>query len=525
MASIEFHDKLLLRESFAQFMASRGVLGEDLFAALRLARQLGKGLFVCGLSRPLADDAEHNEFHSPYVGEKWREHMPPLTRPAQLVAAHLPTSVRDHLVFVPLEMWKGTCMWNDGPKVPRSDLKSKDGLVVARLVSTANGRTGYYVSYCILDSRFIEHQVLQMQNGLQGPPACLTCGRACDSGREAAEWLASFGLVRPLCLDGANAYDEALEGIAAEIDKHDQSQASLHRKALAVWLAPSVTGRLTEGLTATMDRSLLVKLANRFSHDLVAISKHIHKDDLSAVHQSYMKVLDKRRALVKDSDMCPPCLYCPRNEQASNEAFQRRRTVSFLSVARPSKKERVHAAHVPPPPRPSPPLSRARQQALAQPTTLAAAMPPSLAAEAAPEIDAEVREANFQAKQRKQALKRGHKAVQANLQELKQLELQGRSGNESMAPASEAPLAAATTTTTKKKPIAKGKPCAQAKPRDWEAERAMQKIRIVSQRHLQSAPVLNEHEFEPLQRRKPRPRKQPQGDRRLAQRLAAEELL
>eukprot|EP00434_Breviolum_minutum_P027094 symbB.v1.2.023961.t1/scaffold2234.1/size87202/5 len=147
-------------------------------------------------------------------------------------------------------------------------------------------------------------------------------------------------------------------------------------------------------------------------------------------------------------------------------------------------------------------------------------VPKSMDAMPAADVEADVAAANLAANLQKQATRRNHKSLQAQWQPT------GRAVQrrpvEALAPASMRQPAVVPRNTHK--PRRGRRPNTRvASTREFEAERAMQRVRAAVQKHVATTPALEGESQVP---EKPtRPRKSGlQGDKRLAKRLQAEEL-
>ena len=147
------------------------------------------------------------------------------------------------------------------------------------------------------------------------------------------------------------------------------------------------------------------------------------------------------------------------------------------------------------------------------------ASPPDLAAAAAAKLNAEVAESNLAARHKKETAKREHKKLQPTLTEARAHEGPPLPGPSLLDHAQQKGGPRCNKPRHPKKAVEKKSPG----PSEFELEREMSKLRLLAQQHLATAPPLCIAETSP-----PAParrRKAPQGDAKLARRVAAADVL
>eukprot|EP00434_Breviolum_minutum_P034811 symbB.v1.2.030815.t1/scaffold3513.1/size55048/5 len=465
MAGIDVDD--MDRECFAQLMAARGVFPCDLRAALHAARQLGQGLFLClvergsssnGSNKEVGSKSQHGKLLLPAADPRWTWAR---TGASRAVAKHLPRAVREELLLL---------RRTSGKPLPRSALTSARG-----------------TSSCLAGGAPEHHTAFECERLCARLQAWWRTAQA--TVREAAEWyLAIHGVPLPSKPQAlVDAYDALANAIVASINAYNESPQARFEDALCQWGAPSQLHRMAGGPAADAEDSFAVELQRKFGLEVAALRLHFTEGEQMAAAQKYQEFAARRQSafesyMQQTGAVRPPCPQCLR---ACNGLCNRRLAEAQLPVTAAA------AGHLAPPPN----------------------------TEA---VDAEVAAANVSAKLQKQAAKRGHKGVQAQLPTVKAESNEVAQAGQPLSAPMPAPMAGDKSAATKRASRVK---TARPSPQQLDAERSMQKVRAFVQEHLTTAPPLVEEGRVAKKERRMRRRANRQGDKLLAKRMQTNELL
>ena len=487
MAGIDVDD--MDRECFAQLMAARGVFPCDLRAALHAARQLGQGLFLClvergsssnGSNKEVGSKSQHGKLLLPAADPRWTWAR---TGASRAVAKHLPRAVREELLFVAKDLWQTIAAQCLDKRPGHQQLFGRGCVSVAMVTKLDDSMASVLYFSC----RPEHHTAFECERLCARLQAWWRTAQA--TVREAAElYLAIHGVPLPSKPQAlVDAYDALANAIVASINAYNESPQARFEDALCQWGAPSQLHRMAGGPAADAEDSFAVELQRKFGLEVAALRLHFTEGEQMAAAQKYQEFAARRQSafesyMQQTGAVRPPCPQCLR---ACNGLCNRRLAEAQLPVTAAA------AGHLAPPPN----------------------------TEA---VDAEVAAANVSAKLQKQAAKRGHKGVQAQLPTVKAESNEVAQAGQPLSAPMPAPMAGDKSAATKRASRVK---TARPSPQQLDAERSMQKVRALVQEHLTTAPPLVEEGRVAKKERRMRRRANRQGDKLLAKRMQTNELL
>ena len=460
-------------ELFGTHMADAGCSPAHLFKALLDTKQLGKGFFAATVQ------TRRRSMHEPAVGSAvCRAALPPtLPGVGEQVARRLPASVRSDVIYV-----------------PRNEVGPASRLGLPKWAF--NSRR--HVCLVLLEVGSLEVELIrygpnfdppQTKSDVQWWETTVTDVKL----REIALLLlASKGMRAPTSVEEASKVEALVVDVAGALRGLAQNKQEEYQRwwIMQLWGVPSAREGVGlfhllstpwHGLLGALDLLPETAAAVRsLCADLAAEEDDEEEEDSIAALLFDVRMDCKVEGILTESGLA--WIQC---QEARDKQCTERTTADE--------------------PRPAPEQREEDAQRFA-------------ASQATVEIEAEIAQANAAARQRKEAAKRNHKKLQAQ-----------NAMASGVTPAAVQPTAAPTERPLPKKTshgnpkASKGTRTHQPSSADLAASREMWKLRSLARRHLDTAPDLEISE--PKAAAPKRSRKAPQGDARLARRMAAAELL
>ena len=479
---------------FGNHMANAGVCPGDFFEALRNSKQLGKGFYVAAVQ------TERSSPGGSAVGSPaCRAILPPcLPGVGEQVARHLPASLRSDVVYVP-----GHKVPSAGRFMRKRFLKSSRHVALILIVVETDD-----VVYLRYDPEF---DASCPELHAEWWNARLTKVKL----REIAKLLlSSEGMCAPTSSEERSICEAAVADIAANLADWAENRRIeyQHWRIMRCWGVVDTMDEAAwiemietpwQSVLDSLDLSPETRAVGRNLREALAAEDHEDdddgEDDKSEEEEDEEEGEDRDGEDFWDGQLCYNCqMHC---------AVQA--IVKENGNAQETDKTTVD----------EPGLVQKRGETGQTGRAGRANAESSASSQTTIQIEAAIAQANAAVRQQKEATKRNHKKLQvpsASTSERPPVAAQASAA----LPEKAVPEKTRNSSNAK---ASKGIKTRQLGSLDFAANREMWKLRCLARSHLDTAPVLNSHE--PTVTRRKRVRKAPQGDAKLARRLAAAELL